>query len=70
MSRIFALISVGIMLLIGSAAFGASYEASSSTSDVQTSIVELLGSGLEISALIPLVLVVALFLGVLGVVAQ
>lgn len=70
MSRIFALMSVAIMLLIGSAAFGASYETSSSNSSVQTDMVELLGTGLDIGSLIPLVLLVGMIIAVLGVLAR
>jgi hypothetical protein len=70
MSRIFALVSVATMLLIGSAAFGASYESSSANSTVQTQMVELLGTGLDIGSLIPLILLAGLMMAVLGVLAR
>lgn len=70
MSRIFALVTVGTVLFVGAAALGSATENSGSNSELMTDMVGIFGSGLEIGALVPLVLVIALMFGVLGVLAR
>lgn len=69
MTRIFAAVSLSVMLLITTAAVGAATTATSNT-QLQTELVALLGSTLGIASVVPLVLVVGLLIAGLGVMAS
>lgn len=67
MSQIFVLVVVAFVLLVSAIVFNTAHADSGSSAEGLDSIVELLGTGLEISTVVPLVLFVALFVAVLGV---
>lgn len=67
---ILALISVAIMLLVGVIAFGTAVDSSGASGQVFTDIVGIVNTSFELTAFVPLVLIVGLFISTLGVLAQ
>lgn len=67
MSRIFAIATIGTVLLVGAAALGSAAENSGAEDPLMDDILAIFGTGLELGALVPLVLIVGLFLAILGV---
>lgn len=71
MSRIFAAVAVGTVLLIGSAAMGSALDNSDVNSSVLDGIVEMFSTGFELGGLlVPLALLVGLLLATAGVFAR
>jgi di/tricarboxylate transporter len=67
MSAIFVLVTVVLLLVVGGAALSQAYQTSGSSSAQLDDIMDILGHGLELTQVIPIVLVVVLALAVLGV---
>ncbi len=67
---ILALISVAIMLLVGVIAFGTAVDSSGASGPVFSDIVGIVNTSFELTAFIPLILIVGLFITTLGVLAQ
>lgn len=67
MSAIFVLVTVALVLLVAAVTWQEAYATSGSNSQQLTDIVDILGSGLEVGALVPIVLFMVLFVGVLGI---
>jgi hypothetical protein len=65
----FAAMTVSMMLIIGLGAFGAALS-STANPQLQTDIGELLGNTLGFLSVVPLILLVGLMVGVLGVLAR
>jgi len=67
MSAIFALVAVAFILLVSAVVFQEAYATSGSSAEGLDSIVDILGTGLEVGTVVPIVLFVALFVAILGV---
>jgi len=70
MTRIFALATIGTVLLVGTAAIGSAAENSGSEAELLDDIVAIFATSLEIGALVPIALAVGLVIAVLGVMAR
>jgi hypothetical protein len=70
MSSIFVLVGVALTLLIGAIVFNTAAGNSGSSAAELDSIVDILGTGLEVGALLPIALFLGLFAAVLGVWAR
>jgi uncharacterized membrane protein len=67
MSAIFVLVTVVLLLVVAGAAFSQAYQTSGSSSAQLDDVMEILGHGLEITQVIPIVLVIVLALAAVGV---
>lgn len=67
MSAIFALVTVVLLLVVGAAALSTAYQNSGSSSAQLDDIMDIIGHGLDVSAVVPIVLVVVLALTAIGV---
>jgi len=70
MSRIFALMTVGIVLLAGGTAVSVGYQESGASSAQLDGIAQLFATGIEISTILPIAMAVGLVLASLGVLAR
>lgn len=70
MTRIFAIATIGTVLLVGTAAIGSAAENSGSEAELLDDIVAIFATSLEIGALVPIALAVGLVIAVLGVMAR
>ena len=70
MSRIFAIATIGTVLLVGTAAIGSAAENSGSEAELLDDILAIFATSLEIGALVPIALAVGLVIAVLGVMAR
>ena len=70
MSRIFAIATIGTLLLVGTAAIGSAAENSGSEAELLDDILAIFATSLEIGALVPIALAVGLVIAVLGVMAR
>lgn len=67
MSRIFAAVALASVLLIGAGALTAADDSVDSESELLNDILQMFATSLELSALLPLALLVGLLLATLGV---
>jgi len=67
MSLIFVTVAVALVLLIGAIVLNTAAGNSGSSAAELDSIVDIFGTGLEVGALLPMVLLIGLFFAVLGV---
>ncbi|WP_435551958.1 hypothetical protein [Natrinema sp. CGMCC1.2065] len=70
MTRIFAIVTLGVALLAGGGAISVAYQESSADSAQMDGIAELFASGVEISTILPFVMMVGLVIATLGVLAR
>ena len=70
MTRIFAIATIGTVLLVGTAAIGSAAENSGSEAELLDDILAIFATSLEIGALVPIALAVGLVIAVLGVMAR
>ena len=70
MTRIFAIATIGTVLLVGTAALGSAAENSGAEAELLDEILGIFAMSLNVASLVPLALVVILFLGVLGVMSR
>lgn len=70
MSRIFAIMTLGIALLAGGGAISIAYQESGADSAQLDSIANLFGSGIEIATILPIAMAIGLLLATLGVMAR
>lgn len=70
MSRIFAITTLSIVLLAGTAMISVAYDNSSAQSEQLDGIVELFATGLDAAVVLPIALGVGLLLACLGVLAR
>jgi len=67
MSYIFVLVVVAFTLLVSAVVFNTAYTTSGASSAQLDNIFDVLGTGIELGAILPFLLAIVLFIGVLGV---
>ena len=70
MSRIFVLVALSTVLLVGAAAIGSSADNTETSNPLQDDLLQIFATGLDLTALVPLVLIVGLIIATLGVFAR
>ena len=67
MTQIFVLVVVALLLAVSGVVFGTAYNGSGSSAEGLDSIVSLLATGQDAGAVVPVVLMIALAVSVIGV---
>ena len=70
MSQIFVIAAVALLLLVAAVVFNTAVDNSGSEAESLDAIVDILGTGIEVGALVPIIILIALFVAVLGVWAR
>lgn len=70
MSRIIAAVSVALFALVGTAAVGSRYDSLESPSNQTEALIALVGTGLDLTQWLPLILIVGLLIATAGVLAR